>query len=52
MHTLNTMINGARAVNSKVKMNRVQKQVVDPNHRVVEFTGKDGQVVQVKMTED
>ena len=52
MHTLNMMVNGARAANSKVKMNRVQKQVVDPNHRVVEFTGKDGQVVQVKMTED
>jgi hypothetical protein len=30
----------------------VQKQVTDPNQRVVEFTGKDGQVVQVKMTED
>jgi hypothetical protein len=52
MHTLNMMVNGARAVNSKVKMNKVQKQVTDPNQRVVEFTGKDGQVVQVKMTED
>ena len=52
MHTLNMMVNGAKAANSKVKMKRVQKQVIDPNYRTVEFTGKDGQVVQVKMTED